>query len=321
MEYICAKDFSLQNTCVTIGKFDGVHLGHRLLLKKLSGEKEKSGGKSVVFTFDFHPGMFFGNNAKLIYTEEEKKTLLAACGVDVLVAYPFTKETSAMEAEDFIADILAGQLGAKFIAVGEDNRFGHNRRGDAQMLKRFREKFGYGLAVCERVEYAGEAISSTRIRGQIMAGEMEEAARMLGSCYFVAGNILHGKKLGGRLGFPTINLIPPKEKLLPPNGVYMTRTYLPEGVFSGVTNVGVRPTVGQQKEPWVETYLLGYGGDCYGKPAKTEFLHFERPERKFADIGMLRDQIAKDKERCRAYFEEEGNMLLWGQEGKKEDRP
>lgn len=310
MEYICTKDFSLQNTCVTIGKFDGVHLGHRLLLKKLAGEKEKTGGKIVIFTFDFHPGIFFGSNARLIYTEEEKKALLSECGVDVLVAYPFTQETSAMEAEDFIAGILAGQLGAKFIAVGEDNHFGHNRRGNAGMLKRFQEEFGYGLAVCGRVKHAGEAISSTRIREQIMAGEMEEAAHMLGSCYFVAGNVAHGKKLGAVLGFPTINLVPPKEKLLPPNGVYMTRTHLPDGVFCGVTNVGVRPSVGNQEEVWVETCLLGYGGDCYGKPAKIEFLHFERPERKFEDIQMLRGQIAKDKEQCLEYFKGRGNILF-----------
>lgn len=310
MEYICTRDFSLQNTCVTIGKFDGVHLGHRLLLEKLSGEKKRTGGKIVVFTFDFHPGIFFGSHAKLIYTAEEKKALLSECGVDALVAYPFTKETSTMEAEDFIAEILAGQLGAKFVAVGEDNRFGHNRRGDAKMLEHFQKEFGYGLAVCERVGYAGEAISSTRIREQILLGRMEEAAHMLGSCYFVAGNILHGKKLGGTLGFPTINLIPPKEKLLPPNGVYMTRTCLPAGTFLGVTNVGVRPTVGRQEEVWVETCLLDYSGDCYGELAKTEFLHFERPERKFEEIGMLRDQIARDQKRCQAYFKEMGNMLF-----------
>ncbi len=302
MDYLCAKDVSLQDTCVTIGKFDGVHLGHRLLLEKLSVEKQRAGGKSVVFTFDFHPGMFFGSSGKLIYTQEEKKEILAGCGVDVLVAYPFTELTSAVEAEDFIADILIGQLGAKFIAVGEDNRFGHNRRGDARMLKGFQKDFGYGLAVCERVKYAGEAISSTRIREQIIAGNMEEAAQMLGSRYHVAGEVGRGRGLGGTLGFPTINLIPPQEKLLPPNGVYMTRTTLPDGVFFGVTNVGLRPTVGVQDKPWVETCLLNYRGDCYGKQVKTEFFHFEREERRFLDVSLLREQVLRDMESCRAYF-------------------
>lgn len=302
MDYICAKDFSLKNTCVTIGKFDGVHLGHRLLLERLAGEKQETGGRSVVFTFDFHPGMFFGSSRKLIYTEEEKKEILSGCGVDVLVAYPFTEATSAVEAEDFIADILVGQLGASFIAVGEDNRFGHNRRGDARMLARFGKAFGYGLSVCERVKYAGEAISSTRIREQITAGGMEEAARMLGSYYHVAGEVVHGRGMGGTLGFPTINLIPPPDKLLPPNGVYMTRTILPEGVFFGVTNVGVRPTVGVQEETWVETCLLDYRGDCYGKHVKTEFLHLERKEMRFLDVSLLREQVLRDLDSCRAYF-------------------
>lgn len=309
MEYIRAKDFSLQNTCVTIGKFDGVHLGHRLLLEKLAEKKRETGGRSVVFTFDFHPGMFFGGSFKLIDTEEEKKEILAGCGVDVLVAYPFTGQTSAMEAEDFIAKILAGQLGAKFIAVGEDNRFGHNRRGDARMLARLKEDFGYDLAVCERVQYQGEAISSTRIREQVEAGNMEEAAAMLGANYHVAGVVEHGRGVGRTLGFPTVNLVPPGEKLLPPNGVYMTKTTLPDGVFCGVTNVGVRPTFGAGEQTWVETFLLDYGGECYGKPARTEFLHFEREERKFANGGELRRQIEKDKEKCRAYF--------WGRQGKE----
>lgn len=302
MVYIWSRDFSLQNTCVTLGKFDGVHCGHRLLLRKLSEEKKRSGRMSVVFTFDFHPGMFFGDSAKLIYTQEEKKAILSECGVDVLVAYPFTKQTSETEAEDFIADILVGQLGAEYITVGTDNHFGHNRRGDVNMLMRYAEKFGYGFSACRKVEYAGEEISSTRIRAQLAAGNMEEAAEMLGACYHVTGRVEHGKSLGRTLGFPTINVIPPEEKLLPPNGVYMTKTKLPEGEFFGVTNIGVRPTVGEQERAWVETFLFDYEGDCYGKTAKTEFLHFERPEFKFADVAALRRQIEQDKEKGRTYF-------------------
>ncbi|MDE7326752.1 MAG: bifunctional riboflavin kinase/FAD synthetase [Lachnospiraceae bacterium] len=302
MDSIRTEDFSLQNTCVTIGKFDGVHLGHRLLLEKINRKKQETGGKSVVFTFDFHPGMFFGGNGKLIYTEQEKEAILSACGVDVLVAYPFTEKTSEMEAEDFIREILCRQLGASFLAVGEDNRFGHNRRGDAAMLARYGKKLGYGLCVCKKVEFKGESISSTRIRQSILSGDMEAAAGMLGACYHVAGVVKHGKSLGKTLGFPTLNLVPPPEKLLPPNGVYMTKPTLPEGVFNGVTNVGVRPSVGIQSEPWVETSLLGYTANCYGKTAKTEFLHFCRPEQKFGSIEKLCAQIAQDLKECRAYF-------------------
>lgn len=269
MDSIRTEDFSLQNTCVTIGKFDGVHLGHRLLLEKIYNKKQETGGKSVVFTFDFHPGMFFGGNEKLIYTDQEKEAILKACGVDVLIAYPFTEKTSAMEAEDFIREILVGRLGASFIAVGEDNRFGHKRRGDAGMLLRYSEDFGYGLCACRKVQYGGEAVSSTRIRRTILLGDMEAAGGMLGACFHVVGEVGHGKSLGKTLGFPTLNLVPPAKKLLPPNGVYMTRTTLPAGVFDGITNVGVRPSVGAQENPWVETFLLGYDGECYGEIAKV----------------------------------------------------
>ena len=256
----------------------------------------------MVFTFDFHPGMFFGGNEKLIYTDQEKEAILKACGVDVLIAYPFTEKTSAMEAEDFIREILVGRLGASFIAVGEDNRFGHKRRGDAGMLLRYSEDFGYGLCACRKVQYGGEAVSSTRIRRTILLGDMEEAGRMLGACFHVVGEVGHGKSLGKTLGFPTLNLVPPAKKLLPPNGVYMTRTTLPAGVFDGITNVGVRPSVGAQENPWVETFLLGYDGECYGEIAKVEFLHFCRPEQNFGSVEMLRQQIARDLDGCYSYF-------------------
>lgn len=302
MDSIRTEDFSLQNTCVTIGKFDGVHLGHRLLLEKIYNKKQETGGKSVVFTFDFHPGMFFGGNEKLIYTDQEKEAILKACGVDVLIAYPFTEKTSAMEAEDFIREILVGRLGASFIAVGEDNRFGHKRRGDAGMLLRYSEDFGYGLCACRKVQYGGEAVSSTHIRRTILLGDMEAAGGMLGACFHVVGEVGHGKSLGKTLGFPTLNLVPPAKKLLPPNGVYMTRTTLPAGVFDGITNVGVRPSVGAQENPWVETFLLGYDGECYGEIAKVEFLHFCRPEQNFGSVEMLRQQIARDLDGCYSYF-------------------
>lgn len=304
MDYICAEDFLLQHTCVTIGKFDGVHLGHRLLLEKLSRQKQKTGQKSVVFTFDFHPGLFFGSSEALLYTAQEKKALLESCGVDVLIAYPFTKKTSAMEAEDFISDLLVRKLGASFIAVGEDNHFGHHRRGDVAMLAHFQKSLGYELCVCKKVQYAGEAISSTRIRQTILQGDMDKANKMLGGAFHVSGIVQHGRSLGRTLGFPTINLKVPKEKLLPPNGVYITRTRLREGTFCSVTNVGVRPSVGTEETLWVETCLLDYQGDCYGETAIVEFLHFVRPEKKFGSLDELRLQIAQDKEACRQYFYE-----------------
>lgn len=303
MEYINTEEFCLKHTCVTLGKFDGIHLGHRLLLQQLAEEKKRSGAKSVVFTFDFHPGMFFSRNGgQLIYTPEEKMEILKEAGADILIAYPFTRETSGMEAEDFIEQVLVKKLGAEMIAVGKDNRFGHNRRGNAAMLQAFSKRCGFRAVVCDKLRDGEDIISSTLIRKELGVGNIERANRLLGAPYHISGRIEHGRQLGRKLGFPTINLIPPEDKLLPPRGVYASRTLLPSGIYYGVTNVGVRPTVGTQRNAWVETCLLDYQGECYGEPARTEFCHFMRPEQQFADIDALRQQIARDKKNCAGYF-------------------
>lgn len=303
MEYINSTDFKLQHTCVTLGKFDGIHRGHRLLLSQLEEKKREYGGKSVVFTFDFHPGMLFSNNnIPLIYTEQEKREMLREAGVDVLIAYPFTKETSGMEAEDFIRSILVEKLGVKALAVGADNRFGHNRRGNAEMLKSFGKEYGFLVTACDKVREGGEIISSSRIRRELLDGHIETANLLLGMPYHVTGMVTHGKQLGRKLGFPTINLIPEEGKLLPPRGVYATRTLLPEGYYEGITNVGIRPTVGEQNRAWVETSLFGYNGDCYGSNVKIEFYHYMRPELRFPDVTALQQQLQKDKELGKAFF-------------------
>ena len=283
MEYIHSSDFSLKSTCVTLGKFDGLHVGHQKLMQELAKGKKEGGRKSVVFTFDFHPSMFLAKEAyKLIYTEKEKQQMLAAAGIDVFISYPFTRETSSMEAEDFIRQVLVKQLDAKLIVVGEDNRFGHNRRGDAQMLLRFGREYGFHVTVCEKVRFDNDVVSSTKIREELLRGNMERAGAMLGEPYYVSGVVEHGRALGRTIGFPTINLVTSEE------------------TYTGMTNVGVRPTVGQQKKAWVETYLFDYSGDCYGEQAITKLLHFVRPEKQFKSVDELREQLACDTLVCQS---------------------
>ncbi len=305
MEYISSSSFSLRNTCVTLGKFDGLHLGHRKLFALLEEEKRRSGCQSVVLAFDFRPGMFQEKKGfRFIYTEEEKKLLLAQAGIDCYISYPVTRETSGMEAEDFIRQILVEQLDARLIAVGEDNRFGHNRRGDAAMLRKFSLEGGFRVEALPKVRLDGETVSSTKIREELQRGNLERANAMLGAAYHIVGTVEQGRRLGRTLGFPTLNIIPPAKKLLPPFGVYASVTELGGERYAGVTNVGVRPTVGQQKRAWVETHLFDVQRDCYGELVQTELLHFLRPEQSFPDTEALREQLTRDIAAGRRYCEE-----------------
>ncbi len=302
MEYINTKEFELYQSCVTLGKFDGIHLGHRKLLAELM-QRQQAGEKLVVFTFDFHPGMLLaGKEQKVLYTLAEKQVILEKAGVDVLVAYPFSKETAAIPAEDFIERILCGQLGMRWIAVGTDNRFGHNRRGDAGMLKEYAGQFGYGVSVVDKVQLDRAVVSSTRIREELSGGRIEAANRLLGEPYHIRGIVQHGRRIGHTIDFPTLNLIPPEEKLLPPNGVYATKTQIGSEIYYGMTNIGVRPTVGEQVQPWVETHLFDFDRECYGEEICTSFYHYTRTEQRFHGVEELKAQLQKDKSEVRAYF-------------------
>lgn len=271
MEYINTEDFCLEHTCVTLGKFDGIHLGHRLLLQQLAEGKKGGGVKSVVFTFDFPPGTSFsGKGGRVIYTAREKKEILEGLGIDVLVAYPFTKETREMEAEEFIRRILVQKLGAEMVAVGSDNRFGHNRRGDVAMLKDFSIRCGFRSVVCGKVRDQEGVVSSTRIRGEIETGNIEKANRLLGAPYHVSGEISSFMP-GGGTG-PAITMLLPDEKLLPPTGLYETRTVLPYGALRGVTEI-TGPAGGGPGGTWIKTFFTdGKGGSMAGGMEKPEGL-------------------------------------------------
>ena len=246
----------------------------------------------------------------LIYTEEEKKNLLEHMGMDVLVSYPFDKASLSMEPEDFVRDILIEKLDAKVIVVGSDFRFGHNRRGDVKLLEELSLKYGYQLQVFEKVTMEGDIVSSTRIRSELSKGKMELAARLLGEPYSITGEVVHGRKLGRTIGMPTINMALPKEKLLPPNGVYASITEIDGKEYQGVTNIGVKPTVGAEEERLAETYIFDYRGDLYGRVLKVSLYAYERPEKKFASVEELKQQMERDKEFGKGYFLEAANIEL-----------
>lgn len=287
---------------VTLGKFDGIHKGHQQLLHKVLEAKEQ-GLRTVAFTFDRSPLQLFSDQpVSVLFTEKEKRDYLAQLGMDIYISYPFTKETAAMEPEKFIKEILVNELHAKKIIVGTDYRFGRQRKGDVVLLAAFAKECGYELETVEKLKYKGEVISSTRIRETIKNGNMEDVTAMLGRPYSFSGMIVHGRSLGHTIGFPTINLQIPEEKVLPPYGVYCSEAWIDGSHYFGISNLGCKPTVQKEAQYGIETYLLGCTDNLYGKHAMVQFLHHTRQEVKFSTMEALREQLAFDIECAKQYF-------------------
>ena len=304
MEYIAGiTEFKLRNSAVTLGKFDGLHLGHQHLMNQVI-EFKQQGYQAVMFSFLFHPeNLFKKKEFELIYTEEEKLHRLRQTGMDVLVSYPFTQVTKSIEPEDFIRDILVAKLDAKLIVVGKDFHFGHNRGGDIHLLKELESRYGYRVIACDKKKLHHTVISSTVIRRLLAEGKMEAANAMLGQPYSIYGMVQHGRKIGRTLGMPTTNLIPSENKLLPPCGVYVSKTRIDGRDYPGVTNIGFKPTVGAEKNKGVETYLFDFDRDLYGKEIEVELLHFLRPELKFDSLEELKHKMQEDITASRIFFE------------------
>lgn len=285
---------------VTLGKFDGVHLGHQQLIQRVLKEEQL---QSAVFTFSGSPAQLFQKvPPKVLFTEEEKTAYLEQLGVEECILFPFTRETAAMEPEAFIKEILVEKLQAKKIVIGSDYRFGRERRGDAKMLRLYSEQYGYELEVVEKLQYEGEVISSTRIGASVQKGNMEEASAMLGRPYSFSGTIIHGKSLGHTMGVPTINMELPKEKLVPPFGVYCSKTTVEGNTWLGISNIGCKPTVQKEKQNGIETHLFDCSAELYGKEATVELLHHTRGEISFPSVETLKQQLQQDIAEGKSYF-------------------
>lgn len=297
MKYIegLMDDYTMdRGSAVTLGKFDGLHLGHQQLIRRIR-EKEQEGLESVVVTIWPDP-----KNPALL-TKGEKKEFLRKMGVSWWIDCPFLPEISHMSPEEFIKEILVQRLKARYVVVGEDFRFGYQRRGDCHLLEQMRKEMGYTLEIVPKEMYQNREISSTYVKEALAVGNMELVNTLLGYPYTVRGEVLHGRRIGRTLGMPTTNLIPSTGKLLPPNGVYATRTLLGEEVYEGVTNIGYKPTVGEYFRG-VETYLFDYEGDLYGKEIEVQLYSFERSEQKFQDLDELKAQMQRDILFGKEYF-------------------
>lgn len=303
MKYIWnTTDFQLKNTAVSLGKFDGFHVGHRLLIEYVASLKKK-GLSAVTFSFYQHPGNFVLNRSKsLIYTEAEKVKKVEQLGSDYFIAYPFNEEVMHTEPEEFVRSVLVEKLGVKVVVVGKDYHFGRNREGNVTMLETLGEKYGFEVKAFDKVVLDGEEVSSTRIRKELESGSLVKANEMLGAPYSITGEVVYGNQIGRTLGMPTANIIPAREKLMPPNGVYASRILVDGNVHYGITNIGYKPTVGDKNDKGVETFLFDFNGDLYGKEITVEFFAFEREERKFDSLDELKAQMEQDCQFSYTYF-------------------
>lgn len=296
-----AQEFNpARGSVITIGTFDGVHLGHRTILKKVADQAKARDLNAVLLTFFPHPRMVVQKQTdlKLLNTLEEKIQLLEAIGIDHLVIHPFTKEFSRLTALEYVRDLLVNQLKAKKIIIGYDHRFGRNRTANIDDLKEFGMVYDFEVEEISAQQIDEVAISSTKIRKALESGEVEIANTYLGGAYPLSGTVIHGQSLGHTLGYPTANfVIEEPYKLIPMQGVYLCKTQIDGQEFFGVTNIGTNPTVGGVDQR-VESHFLGLSADLYGRPLKLELLSRIRDQKVFPDLSALKSAIAADIERA-----------------------
>jgi len=296
MEFIRKTlDFQVKEpTAVTLGKFDGLHRGHDLLMQTVLDFSKRHGLASVAFTFDIPPRNKVEEIvANVLTTNDEKQYIFEKRGIDYLIECPFTTEVMSMEPKDFIGWI-AKALRMKYVVVGDDFRFGHKRAGDYHTLQKYEDEYGYKTIVIDKLKDSNRDISSTYVREKIADGNIKKANELLGYKYFIKSEILHGRKLGRTIGVPTINMILPPHKLLPPNGVYVTEVLVDGKTYMGVTNIGCKPTVSDEQIIGVETYIDDFDKDVYGEKIVVSFIQFIRPEQKFNTLEELRTQMQSD---------------------------
>ena len=290
---------------VALGNFDGVHLGHQAVVRRVVEEGRARNLQTIAATFNPHPRsvLWPGNEPKLLTTPEVRREVLLACGVEEVREIRFDRELSKKSPRDFVLEVLAGSLGAGVVVVGENFRFGHKACGDVAVLRRYMQEAGGEAYAVPISNVLGKDISSTRIRELVAEGEVRQAARLLGRPYLLRGEVVEGDKRGRTIGFPTANVLPDERALVPGRGVYVGHARLGSEHYGACTNVGTAPTF-DRRDSRVEAYLLGYEGDLYTKVVDVTFEERLRPEKRFLGIVELKEQIARDVEEARNFLGE-----------------
>lgn len=291
---------NIPNPVLTIGTFDGVHLGHQKIIRHLNREAERLGGESVLFTFYPHPRMVLypdSHGVKLIQTHEEKLAKLERMGLQNVIVHPFTLEFSRLTALEFVRDFLVNKLNVKQMVIGYDHQFGKNREGSIAFLREVCDTYDFGVTEISAKEIDEVNISSTKIRNALKEGDVSTANTFLGEPFELHGKVVKGKGIGRNLGFPTANLeVNSAVKLIPGNGVYVVQVELSDGSrHAGMLSIGTNPTIDDSGVQTVEVHLLDFQGDLYERQVVLRFLTRIREERKFESLEALIDQIKQDE--------------------------
>jgi len=293
-----------QQTFVTIGTFDGVHIGHQKIIEKLVLQAKQENKKSVLLTFFPHPRMVLQKEAsiKLLNTIEERSELLSKTGLDYLIIHPFSIEFSRLKALDFVRDILVNKLNTCKLIIGYDHHFGKNREGNIEQLTEYSHMYDFTVEEIPAQDIDSVAVSSTKIRRALENGELKTANNYLGYNYTLQGVVTTGEKLGSKIGYPTANLhLKEDYKLIPKNGVYIVKSVLEGKLVYGMMNIGVRPTV-EGAYQTIETHFFDFSRDLYNKELTIEMLYFLREEQKFDSVEKLVEQLQKDEKTSREYI-------------------
>ena len=295
-----------KDSVVTIGTFDGVHIGHQKIIKQLVEIARKEKTQAVVFTFFPHPRMVLQKDTsiKLINTIDEKSQLLESFGIDHLVIHKFTKDFSRLGAIEFVRNILVNKLHVKHIIIGYDHRFGRNRTANVDNLREYGEVYNFAITEISAQEIDEVAVSSTKIRKALNDGEMEVANAFLGYNFMLTGTVIKGRNLGEQIGFPTANInIEESYKLIPKNGSYIVKSVIDDKTIYGMMNIGTNPTVNGEKQS-IEVHFFNFHKDIYNKKIQVELIKRLRDEQKFNSIDALKAQLHKDKETSLNYLEQ-----------------
>lgn len=298
------SDVEFNQPIVTLGTYDGVHLGHQQIIREMVAEAKKNGQESVLLTFHPHPRMVLypdSHSVRLIDTVEEKLAKLEQLGLDTVILYPFTLKFSRLTAVEFVRDVLVGQIGVKKMLVGHDHHFGKNREGDFQQLVELGHLYGFSVQEVGAVQTDAITVSSTKVRNAVAEGEMDKVERFLGMPYQLTGVVIHGNKLGRTIGFPTANLgIDQTTKMLPAIGVYAVRVDWNGRMIDGVMNIGKKPTVQQTELISVEVFLFDFSQEIYGETLRVLVYGRLRGEQQFGSLDELKTQLKKDEENARS---------------------